>query len=323
MSHDPNRVKIELRDNGLHSLWKGIAAYESAKTDDADVWIFKDAIMFIHHGVELLMKQILVNHSEYLVFEDLSETTVKKQKQAKKEKIGVFSLLKPPRSVTYSNAIRRVEAFIAPPELDVSLIDRLDELNNLRNQIEHYAVDIDKQDVTELLGKIHEPLLALLDSQLGGIRKAQPVPVIKAWESMTSGMERGIAAENRVAEIAACFVGQVVKEDLFTTDHQVTLPRVVQVQQGSRWEDSDREFEIDVVVESDSEKWAVEVKASQRLRRETFHQIKSIAHTVNATPWLVFLGSSTAQDVRSAHELGVLLTDGIQLDALEQLVKKG
>ena len=100
MSHDPNRMKIALRDNGLHSLWKGIAAYESAKADDDDVWSFKDAIMFMHHGVELLMKQILVNHSEYLVIEDLSESTVKKQKQANEEGIGVFSLQRPPLEIS-------------------------------------------------------------------------------------------------------------------------------------------------------------------------------------------------------------------------------
>lgn len=315
-------MKIALRENGLHSLWKGIAAYESAKTDN-DVWSFKDAIMFIHHGVELLMKQILVNHSEYLVFEDLSESTVKKQKQANEEGCGVFFIQKPPRSVTYSNAIRRVEAFIAPPELEESLVSRLDRLNNLRNQIEHYAIDIDKQDVTTLLGKIHEPLLSLLDAQLGGIRETQSVPVIKAWKSIHSVMERAIAAENRIAALVAKFSGQVIRGDLFAINGQMKLPEVTQVFQGKQWKVGDLSFEVDVVAESESCTWVVEVKASQRLRRETFHMVRSNALTLNATPWLVFTGTANEKNIQEARSLGVLLTDGPRLDALEDIIQKG
>jgi hypothetical protein len=55
--------------------------------------------MYVHHGVELLMKQILVQHSEYLLFDDLGDATLKKQKQANKEQTGVFQLEKPPRTV--------------------------------------------------------------------------------------------------------------------------------------------------------------------------------------------------------------------------------
>lgn len=321
MSNPSNdRVKIALRENGLHSLWKGIAAYEIAKKDNDNVWSFKDAIMFIHHGVELLMKQILVNHSEYLIFEDLSDSTVKKQKVANEEGVGVFFLPRAPRTVTYSNAIRRVEAFLSPKELDEALVSRLDELNSLRNQIEHYAVDLDKQEVTTLLGKIREPLLDLLDTQLGGIRESQPVQVIKAWESITSGMERGLAAEKRVAAVVARFKGQTIKGEIFTTDSSITLPVVFEVHQSRQWTIGETRFETDVFAEGDESKWVAEVKASQRLQREAFYRVKFNAHLLNATPWLVFMGVATDSNKQIARSLGVFLTDGPKLIELEELL---
>ena len=315
-----NRMKIDLLDNGLHSLWRGIEAYESAKTAD-DIWSFKDAIMFIHHGIELLMKQILANHSEYLVFDDLSDSTVSKQKQANKQGVGVFFLPKPPKSVTYLNAIRRVEAFINPADLDDDLVSALEKLNSLRNQIEHYAVDLEKQDVTKLLGKIHEPLLNLLDSQLGGIREKQPAPVIKAWEGITSIMEIAIAAEKRVADIAARFNGQLIEGNLFAKDIPIQLPIVRQVYQGKRWKIDDHAVEVDVLAESDTGNWVVEVKASRSLQGASFLQVKYSAHSLNATPWLVFTGVATERNLQLAHELGVLLTDSPRLDSLEKLLK--
>jgi len=55
MPSSPNdRFKIALKENGLHSLWKGISAYDEAKSGDN--WSLKEAVMSIHHGVELLME---------------------------------------------------------------------------------------------------------------------------------------------------------------------------------------------------------------------------------------------------------------------------
>ena len=59
-----------------------------------DVWLLKDVIIYIHHGIELLMKQILVNKDEYLIFEDLREIA-KKKKMADEEGCALFFLDNP------------------------------------------------------------------------------------------------------------------------------------------------------------------------------------------------------------------------------------
>ena len=62
------KLEISLWENGLHSLWRGLACYaEYRETNDR--MLVKDAIMFLHHGIELLMKEILVRHSPYLAYE--------------------------------------------------------------------------------------------------------------------------------------------------------------------------------------------------------------------------------------------------------------
>src|SRR5260370_17722797 len=106
----------------------------------------KDTIMFLHQSIELLMKEMLVQHSPYLIFEELKDIP-KKQKEANKKGIGIFFIDNPPKSVTYEAAISRVEAFINPPELDDNLKQNLEKLNRQRNQLKHYAIDGDKQKV--------------------------------------------------------------------------------------------------------------------------------------------------------------------------------
>ena len=64
------KFTISLRENGLHSLWRGIEAY-GAFDRTQDKLTLKDAIMFLHHGVELLMKEILVKHSPFLISEGM------------------------------------------------------------------------------------------------------------------------------------------------------------------------------------------------------------------------------------------------------------
>src|SRR5436190_18867553 len=96
--------------------------------------LLKEAIMFLHHGIELLMKEMLVQHNQYLIFEDLKDLP-RKQKEANEKGIGIFLIKNPPKSVTYDVAIKRVEAFINPPQLDENLMDNLESLNRLRNQL--------------------------------------------------------------------------------------------------------------------------------------------------------------------------------------------
>jgi len=161
------RFAISLAENGLHSLDRAASAFEQFNSTGTEI-LLKDAIMFLHHGVELLMKQILVNHSEYLVFENLQDAS-RKQMRADELGLAVLFLENPPRTVTFLEAIDRVRAFVRPPELTDYLVADLGKLNRLRNQLEHYAIDVDAKEIAKLIASIHSQLMALFEAQLPGI----------------------------------------------------------------------------------------------------------------------------------------------------------
>ncbi len=81
-------IKISLRENGEHSFKRSLEFYKAYERTH-DQMLLKDAIIFLHHGIELLMKEVLIRHSPYLIFEDLKDVP-SKQKDADKQGVGIF-----------------------------------------------------------------------------------------------------------------------------------------------------------------------------------------------------------------------------------------
>lgn len=307
-------IKITLKENGLHSLWKGIEsywAYERTKNK----WLLKEAILFVHHGIELLMKEILVRHSEYLIFADIGASTVRKQKQANSQGIGVFYLPKPPKTVTYLDAIDRVEAFIHPDNLDSLLLSRLYDLNRLRNQLEHYEIDVDAEQVEELFGDLREPLLDLFESQLGGVKQGEPRRVQQAWTRIEDIARQGYLYEQEVIDLIQCFNGQRVPGTIFNVEGELTLPYFTKITR-----ELFRRF--DILAESDDSTWVVEVKSRRYLPLQSIDSFFSAGSMLNnPTLWLVFFGDLTSGPRKRARDLGILLTGKQEWDELKRLLQ--
>ncbi|MGB3587122.1 MAG: hypothetical protein WBA23_11310, partial [Tunicatimonas sp.] len=68
------KLKISLEANGIHSFNRGLNTFSDYEQGDKkDDFLLKESIMFLHHGIELLMKQMLVNTAdESLIFSDIS-----------------------------------------------------------------------------------------------------------------------------------------------------------------------------------------------------------------------------------------------------------
>lgn len=155
------KFKISLLDNGIHSFNRGLDKLLQYRNDNnKDDFKLKEAIMFLHHGIELLLKEVLIrNGGEFLIFDDIKPETIKKIIQAKDNNTSVFNLDKPVHTATYLDIIQRVRAFVNTPQLDESLASMLIELNKQRNSIEHYGIDIEKTKVFDnLLLKLYRPI---------------------------------------------------------------------------------------------------------------------------------------------------------------------
>lgn len=312
------RVVITLRENGLHSLWRGIVALESADRSK-DKFEFKDAIMFLHHGVELLMKEILVRHSPFLKFADL-ESATNKQREADQKGIGIFFLEKPPKTVTYVGAIDRVRAFVKPTDLTHSLYKDLQDLNQLRNQVEHYAIEIDEKEIIRLLAELKGPLLDLFESQLGGVKDSQPIKVRKAWKEVEKLADKYAALEQEVADLMRLFRGQKVPGRLLGREGEISLPAFDLVSPSHTRAGSSR-LRFDVLAEGPGDTWAVEIKAKLQKSSRAIEQMIRFGQISGATPWLIVFDELSPRWLEEANAHDVLITGKSEWTELKRLVQ--
>ena len=202
------KFDISLRENGEHSFKRSLESYQ-AYENSRDLMFLKDTIMFLHQSIELLMKEMLVGHSPYLIFEELKDIP-RKQIEAKKQGIGIFFIEKPPRSVTYEVAIDRVEAFLNPIELDENLKQNLDRLNRLRNQLEHYAIKADREEVVQILEAIHKPILQLFENHLGPLTQLQTTQLEQTWKNISATSREHKKFNHEISLLMRKFNGQQV-----------------------------------------------------------------------------------------------------------------
>lgn len=326
MGKDSPQFKITLQENGVHSFRRGIETYEKYVRTRQPL-LLKDAIMFTHHGIELLMKQILVEHSEYLIFEDLATATTK-QRDADKLGIGIFFLKKPPMTVSYAEAIRRVLAFVKPPELTEALVKDLDSLNSLRNQVEHYAIDADKDDVEKVLSAIREPLQRLFDLQIGEVEELKAPAMGRRWSRIQSSATIAMKAEQEVVDLVGKFNGQKVPGRLLNLETTTVLPKFDLIQRDYAIAGSG--IRLDILAEGKGGRWGIEVKVanaphSVKMRlREGLGMVGVYSRAAQATPWLVVLGTHGEIPIQTrsmARSEGILVSGSKEFTELKRMVE--
>lgn len=324
-NRDSGKFTISLVDNGKHSLLRGIEAYDKARSSQ-DPMFLKDAIMFLHHGIELMMKQILVQHSMYLIFEDLNYAS-KRQKEADGKGVSIFLLDKPPRTVTYDESINRVEAFVKPRMLTSSLSESLKRLNVLRNQVEHYEITADRDSVVKVLAEIRGPLLDLLESEIPGTKRTlKPARVNRIWNGIQNTAKQAVQFEKEVYDLVCHFKGQQIPGKLLNTHDPFTLPIFERDKVSLEYRVPNSGVEVDIFAEDvTGAKWAIETKLIERERFRAI--IRTVLFNVQSTnadvAWIVIAGDITRQARAFAKTEDVLLSGGKELQELKKLVGIG
>ncbi|QHV97577.1 hypothetical protein [Spirosoma endbachense] len=153
-------MKISLLESGIDSLKKGFAniiSYENLlfknPNDNNRFFLLKDAILFIQHGIEILLKDVLIKHSEYLVFKEIDITVKKAYKEMQAKNLSsVFetSLKKKIHTVTFSEAIERIK-MISKYNLDDNLENKFREIETYRNIIMHSEIHLDEQEIIKTI----------------------------------------------------------------------------------------------------------------------------------------------------------------------------
>lgn len=316
------KFKIGLKDNGIHSLNRGLEMFELYE-EEKDDFRLKESIMFLHHGIELLMKQVLIeNAGEYLIYSDISDDTVKKVINAKKQGISVFDLNKPPHTSTYLEVIGRVRAFVDSPELEESLETRLKELNKTRNNLEHYAINAEVEKIENLISKIRKPLIKFLEESLKDFKKEDAKKVEKNWQNVDNKISEYERIENDVFGLIQRIKGQTVPGELLGTEGNIQLPNFLEVIKNHRFDSGNKRMEIDVLAKDDSSNnWIIEVKA-RTLNGRGIDQVLKYVSFIKGTPWLIVFDKVNQKLKTQAKEKGVLITGIAEWEELRKLIEE-
>lgn len=320
-----SKFKISLRENGEHSFKRGLESYKDYEKT-RDQMFLKDAIMFLHHGIELLMKEFLVRHSPYLIFEDLRDIP-KKQKRADELQVGIFFLDPPPKTVTYDVAISRVDAFIKPLELNDELLKNLEELNRLRNQLEHYAIEVDTDKVTRIFATIHNPLLKLFETHIGPLKQLETPSINQTWSTIQDVYQEQQRLNREIISLIKSFNGQKIPGYLLGNESEIILPKFHQILEDRQILENGVRIEVDALAESEelSEdgqriRWLVEIK-NRRATSEALHMVVSNSLLAQARPWLVAFGNIPAHMREKAKGLNAMISGATEIQSLKALLE--
>ena len=133
-------LKLTLRENAIDSLEMALYMYLRAK--DGKNRPYKWAILSLAHFVELSIKQFILNISPALIFKNCFKKKINKD----------FPL----QTIEFSEGINFLYNHYAfnEDEFGESDFNHLDYIRKIRNEIEHYAVDLDKNEFIERAGLI-------------------------------------------------------------------------------------------------------------------------------------------------------------------------
>ena len=81
-------MSFSILENGADSLKKAKQSIEDYERVIADLSThhLKDAVIYLHHSIEILLKYILTVESEYLIFDDLDKLAYAKKELLDKQK---------------------------------------------------------------------------------------------------------------------------------------------------------------------------------------------------------------------------------------------
>jgi len=304
MKHQTPNLEIGLLDNSCHSLKRGYEMWSLWKNKN-DGWLLKESVIWIHHGIELALKQLLVQTNEFLVFENVDRAVerlgILRRKKGMKD-AGVLNLFENDEraiSVGFKNLIERTAITLSIPELNENqfLRIKIDELTKYRNKMVHFSVKIDVNELSNLLSDILDPFLELLEREIKDlnfknkcmpeIRKAA-IPVIKFSK------ERYQEAEIRVEKILNQFNGQKISGSLFGKIDEIILPKFAGVCINRK---QTNDTSVDLIGQNENEPWRVVVKFGRFgtvSMRYLISQLRYIQkHHTSSKVWLIVMNENS------------------------------
>ncbi|MFW6116551.1 MAG: hypothetical protein ACOC6F_02385 [bacterium] len=234
------KIHLGMLDNAEHSLLRTYEVVARSLQKD-DPQLMKEAVTWGHHGIELCLKELLIQRaSEYLVFNSVDEAVRKlahRRRQPGMEEASAADMLgwsEGPHTVGMSKLLDRVVVMVGIEEIDKEepLRTRIDQLRMIRNMITHSTAEVDMVRLATILTEIGEPIVGILERELRepGLTYSFEMQFISKLRNAEGALEdyepKRSANEAQVLSLLREFNGQGVPGHLFgrmQTD-QYTLP---------------------------------------------------------------------------------------------------
>jgi hypothetical protein len=328
-----NTAKIGLLDNAFHSLQRGYEMFNTGKQRQ-DPLALKEAIIWIHHGIELSIKQLLVQSNEYLIFDNVDKAVEKLAQLRRKSDMGnanVLDLFDYSESITtvgFGKLIDRAAIMLNLQELGQGTVlrNKIDALTIYRNKIVHYTIDVELDEVINLLADLVEPFLSLLEREIND--KKLMVGYISAIRKNAQSVSetyhlKYIETEKRIVRLIEKFNGQEVDGRLFgiVGKSKVVLPKFDLIQ--TEFKPKDNGF--DILAKNSTDIWLVEIKIGNLNSGSANHLIDKLRHNKEkfseyAKPWLILMGPEKLHLRRYVYHKDHLTSYEVDIRELELLL---
>lgn len=189
-------MKLNFLDSGLDSLKKGFqnlieyeknTFYLKKKIADEDrFYQLKDAILFTQHGIEILVKSIIHNHSEYLIFSQIDanvKAAIQQKNQQNLNSVFESDLKHKIHTVTFLESIERLK-IIPNVKISKTLESRLKELESYRNIIMHSEPYLNEYDINETFDGLSDELDLFFSQNIG-----EKYKMISGYDNLITSME--------------------------------------------------------------------------------------------------------------------------------------
>lgn len=150
-------MEITPYKNGIHSLAEGLRNLKDYENSNNNPYLLKEVIIKTHHGLETLFKDILFKYNPVFIL--VEKTTIEKIVgfyQSFENKSNNY-LFEEEATISAIDALKRLRTLKIGElgEQDYSqLLTSYQSLNGVRNQIQHFAIKGNPEEIIRILGNL-------------------------------------------------------------------------------------------------------------------------------------------------------------------------
>ena len=177
---------MKILDNGIDSLQKALKKLNIIEKVDKEKVEFelKDIIINLHHSIETLVKYLIREKNEYLIYEKLDKVfeNERKESEAKKNTIQFMDAIN--RTMVLYDVKKNLQNYVSEEKLEeIERIqekkkepidyycEQLNKLNDLRNAITHNEIELNDFEILYLTSDIINFMVNIFKKNISGFNK--------------------------------------------------------------------------------------------------------------------------------------------------------